>query len=423
MKPDNFAERIVWYSLIFTYGFYLVGGLYLVGPATAWILLIYLCKKLWEQNESTPEEEQITISWQMWVWIGAMLIELFALVVGHLDWRLGNVAIIKSSVGWARSWALLAIFPMFGCLKIRPRLIYRAVCIVCLQTIIIAPFLYLTYLAKLPPTVYTSPLQYLGGGGELFFRINLYLGDGRLVFFAPWAPAIGTVGNIYFFIALQEKNTRWRWCGLVGSFLMCYLSAARAATLCLPLILLGVWGLTKITRHFFIIAVGFTTALVGILAPSIIDVVAVYWDNLRSSRAGSTRVRDALTRIAFRRWSEAPIWGHGVVQPGPQMVEFMKIGTHNTYLSLLFVKGIVGLIAFVVPLVVSFIDFLFKAQTSNIAKLGLSVLLILIFYGFSANLESIAYLYWPGLVVMGQAMQEKLPSVKKVSLIASSTTN
>ena len=405
MKPNNFPERLVWYSIIYTYGFYLVGGLYLVYPAIAWILVLYLCNKLWKQTEETPEDEKITIPWLTWLWIGGMLIELLALVMGHLDFQLGDKMTIKSSIGWARSWALLAVFPLVSCLKIRSQLVYRAVCILCLQTLFLAPILYLAPVLKINPLVYTSPLQYLGGGGELFFRINLYMGGDRLVFFAPWAPAIGLVGNVYFFIALQEKKQKWRWCGLIGSFLMCYFSKSRMATLYLPIVFLSVFILTKLTKHFFLIMAGFIAAIAGMTAPEIIDAATVYWHNLRSSRAGSTRVRDVLASIVLERWTESPIWGHGVVERGPKLVEFMKIGTHNTYLSLLFVKGIVGLIAFVIPLASSFIFLLIKAQKSSIGQLGLSMVLILFLYGLGANLESIAYLYWPGLFLLGKAFQ------------------
>lgn len=45
MKPQNFPEKIIWYSLIGTYGFYLIGGMYILAPVIAWVLLAYLGKK------------------------------------------------------------------------------------------------------------------------------------------------------------------------------------------------------------------------------------------------------------------------------------------------------------------------------------------------------------------------------------------
>jgi hypothetical protein len=223
MKPQNFPESLLWYSIISTYGLYLIGGLYLVGPAIAWILLVYLIWQLLQQTEQTPAAERIVIPWPIWVWIAGMLIQQVALVMGHLDFNLGMATLIKSSIGWAKGWALLALFPLIGCLKIRPQLLYRAVCVVGLHTLLLTPFLVLAYVVKLDPFLYIAPLKFLGPGADTFFQVWLYLKDGesaRLTFFAPWAPGAGIVGNIYFFMALQEKNPRWRWCGIIGGLVL-----------------------------------------------------------------------------------------------------------------------------------------------------------------------------------------------------------
>lgn len=410
MKPKNFAEGIIWYSIIGTYGFYLIGGLYILGPAIAWILLFYLCQKLWKQTDTVPQAEKIFIPWVIWVWIGGMLIQEVALIMGHLDFNLGTNLLIKSSTGWAKGWAMLAIFPLIGCLKIRPQLLYRAVCIVCFHSLLLAPILYLAYVVHLPGLLYISPLKVFGGAGDLFFEVRLYLADEegvRLSFFGPWAPATGMVGNIYFFMALQEKNQKWRWCGIVGSLLLCYMSKSRMATLCLLVVLITTWGLTKLTRPLFLITLGLGSTFAGIAAPLILDTTAAYWDNFRASRAESTRVREALQRIALERWGEAPVWGHGTVERGPKLVEHMPIGSHHTIFALLFVKGLVGVIAFAVPIVCSFVDLLVKVQKSETARVGLSIILIFYFYSFGKNLEIIAYLFWPGLVILGIAFKEK----------------
>jgi hypothetical protein len=87
------------------------------------------------------------------------------------------------------------------------------------------------------------------------------------------------------------------------------------------------------------------------------------WTKFKEARAESTRVRQTLKEIAGYRWkTEAPIWGHGVVEPGPHLVEYMPIGSHHTWYGLLFVKGIVGLFALAVPMALSFLVLLFKAQ-------------------------------------------------------------
>jgi len=69
-----------------------------------------------------------------------MLVLEFALIMGHYDFELTIIQTIKTSVRFAKSWALFAIFPLIGCLKIRPQIISRAVCILGLQSLIFIQF-------------------------------------------------------------------------------------------------------------------------------------------------------------------------------------------------------------------------------------------------------------------------------------------
>jgi len=128
-----------------------------------------------------------------------------------------------------------------------------------------------------------------------------------------------------------------------------------------------------------------------------------------NARADSSRVRAALARMAYHRWeTEAPVFGHGAVERGPHLVEFMPIGSHHTWHGLLFVKGAVGFVALAVPLAWSFFELLAKAQRDPVARAALGVVLVLVFNSFGENLEILAYLAWPGLLVMGIASRHKL---------------
>ncbi|BAY33482.1 hypothetical protein NIES2107_53780 [Nostoc carneum NIES-2107] len=416
MKPSNFPETIVWYSIIGTYFFYLIGGLYILAPVVAWVLLIYLFYKIWQADEHTPDIEKINLSWAMWLWIMGMLVMQLAVIIGHLDFNLGTAMLIKSSIGWAKGWALLAIFPLIGYLNIRPQLIYRAVCIVGLQTLIILPVCILAYFLHLPQELYVSPLEIVGGPGPEFFNVMLYEieldGTPRWRLFTPWAPALGLVANVYFVLALQEKNNKWRWCGIIACVIMSLISKSRLALISLPIVLATSWGLSNLTQPIFLIFLGFTSFLISLFVSPLLNTLNELWDKVKGARAASTRVRAALWRIAFERWHDAPIWGHGIVERGPHLVEYVVIGSHSTWASLLFVKGIVGLISFVIPLFFSFLDVVFKAKDSKVARVSLSILIILLFATFGENLEMLVYLFWPGLVLMGIASKEEPKPIK-----------
>ncbi|HEY9846824.1 MAG TPA: hypothetical protein V6D03_11580, partial [Candidatus Caenarcaniphilales bacterium] len=141
-------------------------------------------------------------------------------------------------------------------------------------------------------------------------------------------------------------------------------------------------------------------------------------DEFTSARAGSSRVRNALGRMAVDRWwNEAPLWGHGIVETrGPRVVKFMPVGSHHAWFGLLFSKGLVGFITFAIPLLCSFIDLLSKAQKSRIARVGLSMILVLFIFTFAENIEYLAYIYWPGLVMLGISFKEKVSIPPKHAL-------
>ncbi|AKG22689.1 capsular biosynthesis protein [Calothrix sp. 336/3] len=409
MKPENFAERVIWYTCIGTYGFYFTGTIYLVGSVVGWILFYDVVRQFWQKPEKLR-----SIPGGIWMWIMGMVVMQVALVMGHLDFNLETGQIIKSSFGWAKGWALLAILPLAGVLDIRPQLLYRLACLIGLQTLIIFPFFLAAYLLHLPQQPITYPFGFLGVP-EDFFSISLYGIDPsnhapRWQLFTPWAPALGFMGNVYFFLALAETSRRWRYIGIFSAVFMCVISVSRLALLSIPIVWGLTWFLSHLHRPLLLLLLGLVTSMSGLIAPTVLDLAETAADKFSSARADSSRVRAALGRIALYRWeNEAPIWGHGIVEKGPHLVEYMPIGSHHSWYGLLYVKGIVGLLALAIPMIYSVIDLVFKSQNSRIAQVGLSMTLILWLYTFGENLEVLAYLYWIALVMMGIAFKEKSP--------------
>ena len=415
LQPQNVPERLVWWSIILTYPIWIIGGLYVVGSVLCWLLLVCLLIKILARMDHPEENEEISISPVIWLWIIGMIIMQVALIAGHVNFNLGTGIIIKSSIGWAKGWAALALYPLAGALPIRSSIPTRAICIVGFHTLLIMPLLLLTPNLGLPEVLYVSPLRAVGGPGNEFFDVPLYeidgsTGDLRWRLFAPWGPALGFVGNINFMICLQEKDRKWKILGIIGSILMCFVCKSRLAQLSIILIPLTTAIIARLRQPFMLITLGVVSYLGGIFATSILTAVSDYWEGFKGARAGSTRVRFALKRIAFHRWeTEAPIWGHGVVEGGPHLVEYMAIGSHHTWAGVLFVKVDVGFVALAVPMLVTLLDLLRRAASASyrLGSTGLGVIIILFMYTFGENLEILVYLYWPGMLFMGMALQEK----------------
>lgn len=104
----------------------------------------------------------------------------------------------------------------------------------------------------------------------------------------------------------------------------------------------------------------------------------------------------------MQRWeSEAPIWGHGIVEAGPKIVEHMPIGSHHSWYGLLFVKGAVGLAALAIPILLTFINLTLTAVTDQKSWASYLIMFVFVSYSFFENIEILAYLLWPALLWVG----------------------
>ncbi len=408
VTPENIEERLVFGAIVWCWGFYAIGALYLVGPILAMLLVWMHVWRIYAAawRPGTPQAQPIPFG--VWVWIVGMLGMLLALLAAHSIQDLGLGQTIKSSIGWLKGWALMALFPLAGaCLRIRPALLVRASSWFAVQTLAITPFLVAAALIHLPSRLFTSPFQLIGGPGPEFFAVYLYIVDPsngalRWQFVAPWAPAAGMLGNMMFVFACFETDKRLRAVALFTAVMICFMTKSRMAMLFLAVYPPLLWTAARLARPAMMAAGAAISVLGGVIAGPVIDAVQNAITAFRSARMASTRVREALGRIATTRWrEEAPIWGHGIVERGPHHVEFMPIGSHHTWFGLLFVKGIVGALSLGIPMAWTVIEMLLLSQVSPIGRMGLSIVFMLIFYSFGENLEILAYLFWPGLMVIG----------------------
>ena len=412
--PLSRDEKLIVSSISFTFLFYLVGALYLVAPVIGWGLLSVVILR-WSTGEILSAKNT---KWLIILWcFGAIVLE-FALIIGHLDFNLGFAKIIKSSIGWAKGWALLSIFVVLGyTLKIRYQAVCRAACIVGLIAILVTPFLVGSYILSLPDTLYVSPLKVLGGSGPEFFTVRLYEidpsnGQPRWRYFAPWAPAVGFVANIYLMCAWFDKSRMWRVIGVTGNALMIVLAASRMGMLVLLFVPIAVWGLSRLTRTWVLICIAISLLVLASFFDPIFDTLNTIVGDIKSARADSTRVRASLGNIALYRWQSEAYWfGHGVVETGTHLVEFMPIGSHHNWYGLLFVKGIVGFLGFLIPFALTTIVLLIKAQYQVSSRLGLGMCLVLSCFSMSENIEALAYMTWPAWLLIGIGIRDSIDDI------------
>lgn len=409
--PQTAAERLIALTIRSTWLLWLVGGLYIVGPALGWILAAMAGWKLYAGNALAGVKSKSSLNLALWAWIAGMAAMLIILWVGHANFSLGTGQTIKSTVGWAKGWALIALFPVAcAVLEVRIAVVARAICQLGGQSLIILPIFLVAPSVGLPAELWVSPLKIIGGSGPEYFSTTLYtlepgVGTPRWQFFAPWSPAAGMVAVIHVLLAMQEKAPGWRTVGMTSGIVLAVLSQSRLALIALLLILPALWALRHAHRPALWLAASPAFLLAGVFALPIMDTANQAVSDVRGARADSTRVRETLGRIAVERWqNEAPWFGHGIVENGPHLVEYMPIGSHHSWYGLLFVKGLLGALALAIPLVISLAVLLRNANRDALARTGFGLALVMVLYSFGENLEMLAYLTWPAWAMLGPAL-------------------
>lgn len=412
--PQNPAEKLIVWSILSTWILWLAGGLYLLGPALAWILAALVAKDYYISPALPPEKRPRPLGMPIWIWILGMAAMLIILLIGHINQNIGFGGTLKSSIGWAKGWALLALFPLAGAaLHIRPEIIYRAICQLGAQTLCLLPIFLIAPIIGLPETLWVSPLKILGGSGSEYFAAVLYTiepgaGTARWQFFAPWSPAAGMVAVIHFLAAAEEKNVKWKTIGMIAALAVALLSQSRLALVALAVIWPMAWGISQINKSWMWFAAIPIILIASWFAPALIDFAQDAQAQFAGARADSTRVRETLGRIAIERWQNEAYWfGHAIVERGPHLVEYMPIGSHHSWYGLLFVKGLTGLLALAIPMAIGFITCARAAVNGAIGRVGLSMMLMFFLYSFGENLEVLSYLTWPALILIGIALRQQ----------------
>lgn len=409
MTPQNPIETVVLRTLTLTWPFYAIGALYVVGPVLAWMLgalalvVLYLGPAVRDDMRATGPIPLI-----VWVWIAGMAMMLVALWVGHMNWDLGLTKTIKSSIGWAKGWALIALFPLIGAvLPIRREVLVRGQCIIGLWTLILAPILLAAPFIGLPERIFTSPFKAVGGPGPEYFSVYFFTWDPaswtpRWQFFAPWSPFAALLGIIMLLFALEERSIKWRSIGVAAGLLMILASKSRMGLVGVVACTIGPRMMPLILRGWAWQAVAGLMASMAVLGGVVISAATDFVDAFKGARADSTRVRATLQRIASERWQNDAYWfGHGTVHPGAHLVEYMPIGSHHTWYGLLFVKGVVGMVSLLIPFVWQTLLTMVDAARSNRGALPMGIMMTFTLLSFGENIEIQAYLLWPALMLLG----------------------
>lgn len=415
LRPENIEERLVYWPLVLVWPLWATGFLLVTFSFIGWVLfLIAVARRIgWFPVTHNHVERPAPVIAS--AWLAGMALMLVALVVAHVDFGRGWFQTVKSGVGWVKGWGLIGAAVFAGAMThVRPQILFRSMCILGAQTAVLTPIMIASALVGLPPSFYISPLYLVFGPDPIYYDIGFYSRDAgtlgfRLPYFAPWAPAAAFFGVIAIVFAIYEKHWAWRTAGIVGGLAMCVMSQSRLAVVAVPLIVAVLWMTARITRPWLlgVLATCIVTAL--LFADPLMEVARDLEAAFTGARADSSRVRATLQRIAVHRWETEAIWfGHATVEKGPHLVEYMYIGSHHTWFGLLFVKGVVGFLACLLPYVWTLMELFVRAMRDRVAQAGLGATLALGLFSFGENLEMLAYMIWPAFLLIGICSKRRI---------------
>lgn len=400
--------------MVATWPLWTIGALYHAYAIVPWVLA---GMALWRRLGLSPAHDPDllpVLPWTVVLWAVGMGSMAVALVIGHVEHGYGVFEIVKSLFGWAKGWAFLAILPFAGAtLRIRPQVLFRAANLLAATTLLVTPGLLAGHLIGLPPVLYTSPFSFVGGASDTFFQVGTHWidpgsPDVRFRFYAPWGPAAALAAHVLMVLGLFDRDWRWRIVAVASAVVVCWLAKSRLSLVAIPVLLVALPVLSVLTRPALMALGGTVSASAAFAFGLVKDTLDQAMDRFASARKDSSRVRRVLQQIALHRWWNDAFWfGHGTVERGPHVVEFMPIGSHHTWNGLLFVKGAVGWLALALPMAATTVVLLVKAQRDPVARAAVGVVLVMFVNSFGENIEILAYLLWPGLLVLGMAAKRR----------------
>lgn len=348
----SFPERVIYWTIVLTPLWWLMGIQTLLYPAVA----IFLLLKTFDIDKPIRNPPPICV----WAWLAMALVMAWTALLGLSSVGFGFQRIASTTVTFCKSYFLI-----FACMvlpfweNIRVRVVTRAVAWMAtgyLVTITIELLMLFAGIGKgglLPPLARLIPgdklsLKVTFAEFQPFFGVSLP----RTVLYTPDPPIVGVCTLLCFFICLGETDSRLRKFALVGCGISLFISFSRSAWICYLLALLIMACFRRQwVRQGSLWGGSFTALLCGILGLTFSQLINKFQEFFNSARAESSKDRELVVRKTLEAWQESPWVGWGVIRGSVKWYIYdIALGSFSTYASVLYLHGIVGFVVFVAAL-------------------------------------------------------------------------
>lgn len=406
----SLAERILYFTIVLTPLWWLLGIQPLFYPAVVICLLAY------SFDFDKPIREPLPIC--AWAWLAMSLAMLATALLGLSSVGFDLVKVASTLVTFFKSYFLI-----FACLslpfwhKIDSRLITRAVAWMAIGYLVVLCLQLMLLLAGIKIGIFYPPLARFTPGNKLSLMVNLsaslkpffgialprsslYMGD---------PPIPGICGLLSFFICLGEPNSRLRNLALAGSLSALVMSQSRLAYLCFAIALVT----NASFKSFFVrqVYLWFVASLALIcslwewtLSELINQPLAIF----NRARQASSTDREYVIQKTLEAWQESPWFGWGIVRGTANWYTYkIELGSFSTYAGVLYLHGIFGFIVFLIALGTTLASFWNFAVEGNLfCQRAIASLVALYIFIQGLPLSWIAVYIWFFLIWLGAILSE-----------------
>ncbi len=411
LADKSFAERIIYWTIVLTPLWWLLGIQTIIYPLISAFLLVigFRLDKL--IKDSLPICN--------WAWVGMILAALWTNIIG-----LESIGFQPLKTAATFFTLFKGYFMIFACMtlpfwhRIRVQHITRAISWMAVSYLITLGIQLLILFAIGYQEPLLPPLARLIPGEKVslmvkFATIRAFFGIPlpRAVLYTPDPPILGVCGLLCFFICLGETNQKLRKFAMLGSLVSLIISHSRLGWVCFPLVWLIIYCFRSgLARQAYLWVVSLTSLFAAVLSLSIQDLIALPIATFNSGRPESSKDREFIVNATIDAWKESPWIGWGFMEKTASWGngEFvLPLGTFSSYAKVLYIHGVFGFIFFIFALISTLCSFWQPAIKGNIiCQRAFSSLVALYLLLHATNLTWMAIYFWFFFIWLGAILSE-----------------
>ncbi|MDJ0532702.1 MAG: O-antigen ligase family protein [Xenococcaceae cyanobacterium MO_207.B15] len=407
----SFAERVIYWTIVLTPLWWLLGIQTLFYPAVVIGLLVISFDFDKLVRTSLPN--------CAWAWLAMAIVMLWTAMIGISNVGFGLTRVAATFITFFKGYFLI-----FACLalpfgnQIRVKVITRAVAWMAGGYLIAIALQLIMLLVGVGRQTFFPPIAYLiPGNKSLIVWLSAFLNPlfgiplPRSTLYMPDPPIPGICGLLCFFICLGESNPRLRKFSLAGSLAALLISHSRLAWVCLPLAILAYVSF----RSFFarqlslwlFSLTAFLSSLWQLTLPALMNKPLEIFHNARPS---SSKDREFVIQKTMEAWQQSPWLGWGIPQGTANWYTYeVTLGSFSTYAGVLYLHGIVGFMVFIAALALTLRSFWQPALEGNaLCKKAFVSLIALYLFIHGLPLSWITVYIWFFFLWLGAILAEIL---------------